>query len=556
MAAGLLIFRAYRGLQTTPMSAFLKSDFPILNLDLQFLDIRQKKIAPEKTKFAGDLRKEKPAKEAPSFQGCPELVGGDTTNRYSLPAGKNFRADCPKVAKWMVKHHPIGLSLYFREARQVLSFLRENSQDDGLLKTKFFQGLFHDPLHTASVRAEDLQLEGIQGVVLEKLIREALEADGTLHYDIAHGSKGFVFSFIRNECPFAGKALPVMVRSLARSGYRIPKLEEPILEMRIGLQRLFLTQFEDRVYLANGLETLINVLENLPPAGKSLPKTPLVLSLRTEAFVNKLLPLMIGEPTWHLELGFSLVRSEPQVLQFGAGKFTKQLRPKVFKGVLASIPHDVFAAVVTSYYLPPGITTEQWQELATHGPADRPAPGPEEAGVAFLWELDPYKNPQLTNMGVVIANQTTPDEVKKFKTYFADANLTAECGGGTVFLAATSRTLLFRMYESCAGQSLSVLDWERGSKTKEYENSQLFLFMNPGAGMREILVAGGAGKGNSGDFEPKWKQEYEKAKEAMRAEGEKIFNRLPIFAYSGRSEPGAKLVHLKGLLIQQGKQNE
>ena len=338
-----------------------------------------------------------------------------------------------------------------------------------LFQTRFFQGIFYEPLHSASVRAEDLNLEGLEGAFLARLIREALQAHGELHYDISHGKKGVVFSFVRDECAFASKALPVAVRVLARSGYRIPKLQEPILEMRIGLQRVFLTQYGDRVYLANGLEGLLNVIESLRPPEKNLPKTPLALTIRTEAFVDKLLPVMVGQPTWAVNLGLGLSEEAPGVLQFAPGKFAGHLRPKLFKGVLAGIPHDAFAAVSTSFYLAPNMTSEEWKRLATQGPEGPAQNRPEEAGVALLWDLTSAEE-QSSNVGIVIANQTTPDEIEKFKQYFADPKLTAECGGGTVFLAATSRNLLSRMKESCEPQSLSVLDWERGARTKDIEN--------------------------------------------------------------------------------------
>jgi hypothetical protein len=155
-------------------------------------------------------------------------------------------------------------------------------------------------------------------------------------------------------------------------------------------------------------------------------------------------------------------------------------------------------------------------------------------------------------VGVVIANQKSPDDVDKFKPYFADPDLSAECGGGTVFLAATSPALLVRMKEACGGQSLSVLDWERGGRTKDYDTAQLFLFMNPGTGMRELFLAGGAKGDAPGEFEPQWKQEYEQAKESMRQDGEKIFGGLPIFAFSGNAAPTAQVVQLRGFTVRQG----
>jgi hypothetical protein len=252
-----------------------------------------------------------------------------------------------------------------------------------------------------------------------------------------------------------------------------------------------------------------------------------------------------------LNFGLGLSEESPGLLQFAGGKFAKHLRPRLFHGVLASIPHDVFAAAATSAYLPPDMNVQEWQLLAANGPGNRKSDGPEEAGFALLWDFS-SEGDKLTNIGVVIANQKTPDEIEGFRHYFADPELTAECGGGTVFLAATSQTLLTRMKEACGGQSLSVLDWERGAKRKAYETSQFLLFMNPGVGLRELSLAGGAKSGDAGEFEPEWKQLYEQAKEVMRADGELVFGRLPIVAYTGNAVRTEDLVQLKGFTVKQG----
>ena len=547
----LFVLWTCKGLHSARLSESVRSDLPMLELNVKLIDVNGNAIAPGPSRLLGTAAKgeQKPAAAVP--EGCAELMGGDTGERSTLGDMKDRPGDCPKTATWIVRRHPIAFSLYFQDANKLLALFDGHTQAKELFQTRFFQGIFYDPLHSAGVRAEDLKLEGLQGAFLATLLREALQARSELHYDLAHGKKGFVFSFVREACPFAAKALPAAVRALARNGYRIPKLSEPVIEMRIGLQRFFLTQYEDRVYLANGLEALLNVMESLPAPVKNLPKTPLVLTTRAEAFVDKLLPVMVGEPTWSLDLGIDFSEEAPGVLQFAPGKCARQLRPKIFKGVPAGIPQDVLGAVVTSFHLTPGMTKEEWQRLASQGPGEPTPSGVPEAGVAILWDLTAEDDPP-SQIGVVIANQTAPDEVDSFKRYFADQELTAACGGGTVFLAATSRSLLTRMKEACERQSLSVLDWERGAKTKAFENAQLMLFMNPGTAMRELLLAGGAKSGETGDFEPQWKQQYEKAKEAMRQDGAKVFKTLPIVAYAGSASATAPTVQLKGFTVTQG----
>jgi hypothetical protein len=553
IAAAVFGFSFYKSLHTMRLSQLVRSDLPMLDVRLQFINLKGEEISPAQSKLVDSTERAKQPAPETSDESCPELTGGDTSSPTRASEKDKRGENCSKTATWKVKRHPIAFSLYFQGPQQIFELFERDSRARELFQSKFFQGIFSDFLHSTSVRAEDLHLEGLDGMFLQRFLREAMAAHGELHYDMVHGKKGFVFTFVRDEAPFVSKALPIMARALARSGYRTAKLKEPIIEMHIGVQRLFLTQFEGRVYLANGLEGLLNVMESLRPPAVKLPQTPLVLDVRTEAFVDKLLPVMVGAPTWDVVFGLGLSEEAPGSLEFTGGKFASHMRPKVFKGVLAGIPHDVFAAAVTSAYLPPEMTVEEWQLLATNGPSGRSGDGPEEAGFALLWDLN-SGGTQLTDIGVVIANQKTPDNVDEFKRYFADQGLTAECGGGTLFLAATSDALLTRMKESCSGQSLSVLDWEKGGKRKEYEAAQFFLFMNPGAGLRELSLAGGAKSGDegNGDFEPEWKQQYEKAKEAMRAGNEKVFAGLPIVAYAGSGVRTEDVVRLKGFTVKQG----
>ncbi len=259
--AGLVMWMA-ASLHSAPLSTYLRKDMPALELELQFKDVRGKPAPPENTKLAGGVVKNE---DEGRKDKCPELIGGDTPRRSTLADLKKMNEGCSQRAKWVVKRHPIGFSLYVRDGDKTAEWLQKESGEDGLLSAKLFRGLFHDLQHTLKIRAEDLQVSGIQGAFLSRLFFEALRADAVLHYDISHGEKGFVFSFVRRKCAFAAKALPVFCGVLARSAYKVPKLKEPVLEMSIGLQRIFLTQRDDLVYLSNGLEALLNVLESEPP---------------------------------------------------------------------------------------------------------------------------------------------------------------------------------------------------------------------------------------------------------------------------------------------------
>jgi hypothetical protein len=331
----------------------------------------------------------------------------------------------------------------------------------------------------------------------------------------------------------------------------VPGLEEPVLEMTIGLQRLFITQYKERVYLANGLETLLNVIESLPPSSNDLAKMPLTLTMRAEAFLDKLPPALFDGQTFNAQVGFNLSKESPGNLRFPSGKYARSLRPRISKGVLASIPHDAFAALATSFQFPSRVTSEDWQKFAAQGLPDLSGGGLKEAGFALVWDFSSNGN-KITDIGVVISNPNGSDSTKDFQKYFKNSELTGQCGGGLIFIAATSQNLFSRMMESCEGRSMSILDWEHGLKVKGLDTAQMLVFANLGVGVRELFLAGGARSDDLGEFEPLWKQEYEKAKEAMRQDGETVFQRVPILAYCGTVTFPVSPVELEGFMIKQG----
>lgn len=534
-----------RRLHRTPLVTLVRADLPVLDLRLKLVDADGEEIAADRSRLARATAAAPQADPA----GCPALAGGDQRVEITPPEGTKS-AHCPPRAIWAVRHSPLALTLSFSRPEKILPLLEQNGPFRSFLESRFTQGVLHAPKLLAALRAEDLGLTGLQGTFLAMLARESLAAQARLHYDISHGRRGFVYSFVRDQCPYAAKALPVIARVLTRSAYRVPGLGEPVLEMRIGLQRLFLAEDQGRVYVGNGLEALLNVLDQAQvaddPAG-----APLVLTMRGEAFVDHLPRLLTGGPVFPVDLGFGLAADTPDYLQIPGGPYARHLRPRIFKGVLAAIPHDAFAALATSFHLPPDLPDAAWRELADRGPSPRPGAGPDEAGVAVIWDLSARQEGS-SALGVAVATQTTPGQAGRLADLFAKPELTDQCGGGTVFLAATTRPLLTRMKEACERQSLSILDWERGARAEALHGSQLLALINPGVGMRELFLAGGAGDPGQTAGEERRVEQYRDAKAALRRECEPTFARLPIFAFAGTAAPEAGTIRLAGMHISQG----
>ena len=121
--------------------------------------------------------------------------------------------------------------------------------------------------------------------------------------------------------------------------------------------------------------------------------------------------MLTSAPPFEVTAGFGLPEDkDPGLIGFKGGKFARHLRPKVFPGVFAGIPHDAFAAVVTSFHLPPNMEEDSWHRLASIGPEEEISNSPEDGGVALIWDLEHLQD-GISSMGVVIANQSSADEV-------------------------------------------------------------------------------------------------------------------------------------------------
>ena len=119
----LFLYWTWEGLPKAPLSTFVPSDLPMLTLDLQFIDIKGNDIPAGQTRLAG--QGQSPGL-SPAPGACPEIVGGDIRGGAEVKAGDRLSENCPKTARWVVKRHPIGISLYFADPKKVLSFVENN----------------------------------------------------------------------------------------------------------------------------------------------------------------------------------------------------------------------------------------------------------------------------------------------------------------------------------------------------------------------------------------------------------------------------------------------
>ncbi|GAB6139862.1 hypothetical protein JCM14076_05910 [Methylosoma difficile] len=534
--AGIL---SYQHIQRMPFGQMLKPGLPMLDLTVVLHDLDNNKLTAESR-----IGSPEPPPSGDSH--CPALSGGDTHSATVISPWQKRPEDCPQQAVWHVKKHPIALTVHFNDGEEVLAWWDSQAQVKALRDSRFMQGLFLGWLNSLKIKAEQLKLSGLQGEFLGKLLRDAIAADADLHYDIAHDKQGWVLSYRRGS-DFSEQALPALAGLLASNGYRLAKLPEPIVSVRIGLQSFVVTEYQRRIYLAQSLEALLNVIESINE-DEDHADTPLSLTLRTEALVGSFLPVLTDSGTAPIELSFNLEDGQLGDLYLPEGPWQKPLHEKIFAGVLASIPHNTFAAFAGSYYLPPTMTNADWQQFADHGPQPTRS-ADEPAGLALIWDFE-HSEPGGA-LGIAIANPKQPENSEAYRQYLRHSEFGDSCAGGTVFLAASKAYLLNSMKAACEKQAPSPLDWQHGSEKERYLSAQLVSFINPATALRELFLGGGAGDSQDlGNFAPHWQQDYEQAKAAMRQDGEKLFRSLPIFSYAGQAEGGDK-VGLEGKTISQ-----
>lgn len=459
-----------------------------------------------------------------------------------------------------IKRHPVSASLYAQNGSELLSWLDDNPKPRPFLQSDAFQGIVSALLNVLKIRAEDLKFEGLKGEFLKTAAREILSADASLHYDIFEGQSGFSLVFRLDKAPLVRNLLPHAVESLTRRQYLLPVkggLNIPVFELLLGKQKLYVFEQEGRLYAANGLDTLLNtfdahVLDSLNDLGGSLQ-----LRVRLEAFLKGLLPVLSGENSWPVDFAFNLTKTDsaPEVLQVGKAKMFGALSPDLAEAVLGAVPHDVFSGLALSFGIPPDMTIERWQNLVKTGSFEQ-SPLPK-GGLALLWDLD-SRNQGLTSVGIAAyIPELKPDALKW--TDYVKSDYTAQCGMNSIWLAASSESLIARMKEACDRQSLSLLNWLENGTLKKEQGLQGLFIVNPGAALTELLYSGSAASSgpaatyddSSENAKPEWKEEYDRAKSQVTSHAAEVFAQLPVLGFQGRK--GTDVLVMRGFTVEGGK---
>lgn len=550
---------------------------------------------------------------------CQEIVVGDKTI-YARPY---IEKDCPDIVTWQVNSRPIAISLSFFDGGKVWDWAVQNRDAIDFLSSKVISGAFRDLMLTGSLRAEDLgllnspinlipkedltksltangfsgMLKEIKGAFVIELIREALNSHAVLDYDVFRTSKGFVFSFTREESNFASSSLPLVMSKIARRAYIVNGLEDVVYECRLGVDLVYITEQRGRVYIATGVESLLNTLDQLPSMGLVVHdnEDTLQVTFRGSAFMPGIMPVLLPKNATalngdmasnssaatldypNLDMFFHLDADKASLgeILVGASTLNAALSNKLFVGSLAAIPQDISAAVSASLYLPTEWTARDWnahlQGLAqaeqTQLQQGQLLPVeysiPDVAGVSVLLDISSKDSDPVTSIGAIVGTPNNLGQHDQFKSYLSHPERSASCAGGMVFLAATSESLLSKMKDSCENKVPSVLNFNYSGNIAKVDESQVLVFLNPGLAMTTLYdrasnrARGNMSYENQSSVTAPWKVAYNKALDLSNESAHRTFTALSIWGYAGRIEAAqayANPLVLSGFTIPRTKQ--
>lgn len=504
---------------------------------------------------------------SPAATSAPELAASGVSPAESVSAGAvsptlnssptSTPSPAPSTVSLTLTRSVPALTLALPQSWDVVEWANSQPGAKNFFYSRVFIGMMSEVLSTAHIRPDDLAISGMRGQTFERLLREVLRSDARIHYDRRAGKRGFVLSFAREQAPVTSRMLPLIVPVVAKRQFAVPSLASPAVEVLLGNQHLLFAEDRGRVFIANGLESLLRVLDQ--PALDELERPDaLSVTVRGEAFLDDVLRLFVGKEQWPVKL---VLGRRPEAdaplsgeLQIGAAKMFAHLGPKLPPAVFAAIPRGVSGAAAASFAIPPNFSLENWSQLGASGVDDVSASAVPEGGMAVLWDVHAVKDAPFGAVGIVVALPKAGKPVITLAQASDSAGFHAECGDGSVWLLASSEVLLTRMREACERRAMSLLsELEQGQLPKEVSASQLFLAIDPGEVLEACYRYGVTHRGGSAGFEtsesasgegetkpaagtPTWKQEYERAVRRVTMDAESVFRAIPAAVFFGRAD--------------------
>jgi hypothetical protein len=298
----------------------------------------------------------------------------------------------------------------------------------------------------------------------------------------------------------------------------------------------------NRVSIGTSLEGLLNVLSNenalLPPQGEVPLHTSALAVVRGEAFLDKLLPVVVGKNEAPIVLALSLSREHSAIshAQIPDGPYTTALSTEPFQGVVASVPKDILGALITSAKVPVDQPVAQWSFAS--------AATKNSGGLALLWDV--HGEDGTFHYGVAVAAPSDLDvgqDNERLRSFLSEGAVATTCAGSSVWLGASSDLLLSRMQEACNKRSLSIIDGKEPGSASHFSKQQISLLFNSKVAVKELYRLGGGATYSSDDAA----SGEVAAQKKLLAETDRVADTLPILGFAGGVEIGkAGKITLKG----------
>jgi len=491
---------------------------------------------------------------------CPSVSGGDL-RRSALPSHPEELdgnpISCDLIAQWNVYRHPVALSLYIKDGGAVIDWYEQNTSFGSLRDTSLWKGLIEAISVVLKVRGVDLALPTLpladwSGQFLKPLFKEVLRAEAALHYDLIHGAGGVVLSFNKEKTSMVAQALPLLIKHLGSAAYEVevPSFTTPsttkelgtVVQIRLQGRKFYAYEANSRVSIGTSLEGLLNVLSNEnalePPQGEVLPDTSALVVVRGEAFLDKLLPVVVGKSEAPIVLALELSREHSAIshAEIPDGPYTTVLAKEPFQGIVAAVPQDILGALITSAKVPVDQSVAQWSFSS--------AANKSSGGLALVWDVQGEDG--TFHYGVAVAAPSDLDVgqgKERLRAFLSDGSVATTCAGSSVWLGASSDLLLSRMQEACNKRSLSIMDGKEGSASSLLSKQQISVLLNSKVAVKELYRLGGGATYSSDESAIG----EVTAQKKLLAETDLVAEKLPILGFSGGVGTGkAGRVTLKG----------
>lgn len=452
------------------------------------------------------------SKETAQGQRCPRFVAGDF-GQFSVAVEptpdanadantqKNPLPDCAPEADWLLAKATPAYTVFFNKGEEFVNALAtETSPLRQLLEKPVFSGLFQDWNDNLRVSGDDLAVSDLKGVLVKSVVAEALKAQAQLHIDTSHGSKGYVFSFAYqgdgNHSAAAARFVGLAIDHLALRKYNVVKLSQPVFELLVGTQRVFIGLYGPRIYLGNSLEGLLNVMDYPLETTPVDLDTTITWRLRNETIFQGLLPILFGKDTWHVDLAANVSRQElalKKILMDDGTTFQFLQESSRDDALLKVMPADIAALISFRLKIPPTVELASWSGQTSVGKW----PYSMEQATSSMdlvvgWDVvstgtDKDVVANLQNQMALAFRFVDGKHVAKDKAaeWFAHVELVDSCGDVT--FASDADGLFTRMKEACGGKNASLV----GLLPASDKTTLAQAYVNPMQFAREAYRAGG-----------------------------------------------------------------